>query len=211
MKIIKQRDEYLNICFEENDKKLEILFGGNGDLYWIIRSKVEANNHSFIITKENYEVYELFNKLFFDIENINIFDKDYTNADKDYYRETNHHNYNELYSKDSNEITWYSDETNYEVANILKIKKVTDSFVINFYTQENKNEYDKDFNSPHHIVIRFRNSGSRYKPFNVIFMRMYNDMNNITDINDEGHQMHIEEYLYNNNYNRKLKNNIFSR
>ena len=42
----------------------EILFGGNGDLYWIIRSKIEANNHSFIITKENYEVYELFNKLF---------------------------------------------------------------------------------------------------------------------------------------------------
>ena len=35
------------------------------------------------------------------------------------------------------------------------------------------------------ISIRFRNSGSRYRPFNLIFMRMFNELQNLT-VNDLG-------------------------
>ena len=94
------------------------------------------DDNNFIITKENYEVYRLFDK-------------------------------------ENNTITWYSDETNHEVANILKIKKENESFELEFYIQPYIEGYDRDFNSLYHIPIRFRNSGSSYDPFNIVFMRMY--------------------------------------
>ena len=55
--------------------------------------------------------------------------------------------------------------------------------------------------SSSYIPIRFRNSGSFYNPFNVLFMRMHNKMKKIDDVNDIGHQIHIEEYLYNKQKN----------
>ncbi len=70
------------------------------------------------------------------------------------------------------------------------------SFLIEFYTQASIKGYDEDFHTPRHIPIRFRNSGSRYSPFNTVFMKMYNDLKEIDDINDYGHQIHIEEYIY---------------
>lgn len=207
MKVIKQENEFGTIIsFQELDNIFEVSFCGNFDLYWTIHSKEENDHHNFIITKENYEVYKLFEELFDDIENIKIFDEDfsfYTKTEeeiayeKNMYRLYNHSNYNELFDKENNTITWYSDETNHEVANILKIKKEEETFRIEFYIQSYKNGYDRDFNSSHHIPIRFRNSGSSYDPFNTVFMRMYKKMNQLDDVNDFGHQMHIEEYLYN--------------
>ena len=69
--------------------------------------------------------------------------------------------------------------------------------MLEFSIQPHINGYDEDFHSPTYIPIRFRNSGSSYDPFNIVFMKMYNEMKNIDDINDIGHQIHIEEYLYN--------------
>ena len=57
---------------------------------------------------------------------------------------------------------------------------------------------------PGTMGIRFRNSGSRYMPFNAVFMRMFREMQNIDDVNDYGHQMHMEEYLYEKNKMKKL-------
>lgn len=222
MKVIKQESEFgLIISFQEQEKQFSISFGGNFDLYWTIRSKDENDCHDFIITKENYEVYRLFEELFDDIENIKIFTdstipfyiesneekQDYINemeCEKNKYRLYNYSNYNELFDKQNNTITWYSDETNHEVANILKIKKEEETFKLEFYIQPHKKEYDRDFNTRNYIPIRFRNSGSSYDPFNVIFMRMYDKMKQIDDINDFGHQVHIEEYLYNHNKIKKL-------
>ena len=75
MEVIKQVSEHgINIFIKENNKYIEFSFGGNGDLYLIIRSKMASDERSFVITKENYEVYSLFLQLFYDIENINIYD-----------------------------------------------------------------------------------------------------------------------------------------
>ena len=75
------------VLIEKEGKTLEILFGGNGDLYWIIdnikiKAKVikEFKKHlestyqeKFIITKENYFIYQLFEELINDIENSRIY------------------------------------------------------------------------------------------------------------------------------------------
>ena len=215
MKVVKYDNEFgLIISFQESDKRLDISFGGNGDLYWTIHSKNTNDDNNFIITKENYEVYRLFEELFNDIENIKIFDEEeipfYLETDekieyeKNKYRLFNHSNYNELFDKENNTITWYSDETNHEVANILKIKKENETFKLEFFIQPHVEEYDRDFNSLYHIPIRFRNSGSSYDPFNIVFMRMYQKMKQIDDVNDYGHQIHIEEYLFNQNKVKKL-------
>ena len=218
MKIEKIKTEFgTNIFFSEDNDTFIISFGGNGDLYWTMRSKIDSNNHNFIISKENYEVYRLFEELFDDIENIKIFEeenipfyieteeekqeylenyKEEIAYEKNKYRLFNHSNYNELFNKENNTITWYSDETNHEVANILKIKKENEIFKLEFYIQPYVEGYDRDFNSLNYIPIRFRNSGSLYEPFNVVFMRMYQKMKHVDDINDYGHQIHIEEHLY---------------
>ena len=46
---------------------------------------------------------------------------------------------------------------------------------------------------PGRICIRFRNSGSTYDPFNIIFMRMFNKLQEYIP---EYHQIHIEEMNY---------------
>ena len=203
MKLLKQKSEFgLDIFLKEKKKYLSITYMGNLDLYWSIYSENVNKDNEFIITKENYKVYELFKQLFNDIKEVNIFDKE--EKDKEMYRKYNKSNYNELYNESTNTITWYSDETAHEVSNILKIQKDNQDFKIRFYTQPYIDEYDRDFHSIHHIPIRFRNSGSRYEPFNVVFMRMYNIMKEIDDVNDYGHQIHIEEYLYGKNKIKKL-------
>ena len=200
MRISKRENEFgLQIFIEEDNSYLSIFYGGNLDLYWTIHSnKRELENDSkvdcFTITKENYELYNLFDNLYNDIKEINLFED--FEEDKDKYRLYNYSNYHELFDEENKTITWYSDETAHEVANYLKIKKEKNCFVINFYIQEYIEGYDIDFASLYDIPIRFSNSGSRYDPFNIIFMRMYERLKEIDDINDYGHQIHMEEYLY---------------
>jgi len=218
MKVIKNETQFgLTILFDDENKFLTVTFGGNGDLYWSIHCKNDTDK-KIIITKENYSVYALFEQLFTDVENINIFyeidipfhietleekneylkdRKQELENEKKGYRLFNRSNYNELYDNDNKTITWYSDETAHEVANILKIKKIDDTFVVEFFTQPYIKGYDRDFHSKYYIPIRFRNSGSRYDPFNIFFMRMYHKMHELDDVNDIGHQINVEEYLYN--------------
>lgn len=178
----------------------------------------------FIITKENFGVYRLFEQLFFDMETINIFVDDipfYSDDEeevKEYlqrrqkrneklkkqYRLHNLAHYNELFDKASQTITWYSDETSRKVSNFLTIKREKDTFKIDFYIQPHISDYDKDFHSIGYISVRFRNSGSSYDPFNVIFMKMYNEMREVDDIMNIGHQIEIEELLYQQEKVKKL-------
>ena len=200
-------NEIYNYEFISKDNKLNISFCGNLDLYFTIYGE---NINEFTITKENMTIYNLFDNLYSDIENINIYDeehfplyieteeekKEYLKEKKDEYRLHNRSNYNELFNKNNKTITWYSDETAKEVANYLKIIKEEDNFKLEFYTQPYIEGYDRDFNSKYSTTIRFRNSGSRYEPFNACFMRLFN---NLQKYNPDYHQITIEEY------NQKVK------
>ena len=111
MRLVKQKSEFdINMFFKEDDRFLSFTFGGNGDLYWSIYLR-DANDsdYGFTITKENYGVYSLFEKLFDDIDKVN--DPRYRLYDLSQYN---------LYDSANKVITWYSDETAYVVANILK-------------------------------------------------------------------------------------------
>ena len=83
MKVVLKTNEYgtKDIHLIEENKTLSIVFAGTGALHWIIKNNKtdkdeEYSYDSFEITKENYQVYSLFEKLFYDIKNINIFDKE---------------------------------------------------------------------------------------------------------------------------------------
>lgn len=226
MRIRKYDDD---ILISDNKKTLAFRFGGNGDLYWVINN--EGKDTSFTITKENYALYKLFDDLYSDIENINIFERDDEIPDcletedekweyikemaiereeeKERYYKHNRSNYSSLFDKENKTITWHSDETAYKVCNVLTITKKEDTYELLFSTQPHINGYDEDFHSDGYIPIRFRNSGSRYDPFNVVFMRMYNNLKEIDDVKDIGHQMHMAEYIYTQEHPKKLskKNN----
>ena len=209
MRISKRENEFgLQIFIEEdNSNYLSIFYGGNLDLYWTIHSNKrtlenDSKTDTFTITKENYKLYNLFENLYNDIKEINLFED--FEEDKDRYRVYNQSNYQELFDEKNKTITWYSDETAHEIANYLKIKKEKNCFIISFNIQEYIEGYDRDFASLYYIPIRFRNSGSRYDPFNIIFMRMYEKLKDVDDTNEYGHQIHMEEFLYEKEHQKVL-------
>ena len=195
MKLTKEKNEFgTQINLKGEDSNLLISFGGTGDLYWTIKSNDVEKQNTISITKENFGLYKLFDQLYEDIKNINLYED--REVDDEIYRVYNHSNYNELFDGESKTITWYSDETAHKVANYVTIKKEDESFNISFHTQQDIDGYEEDSKSDFYIAIRFRNSGSSYYPFNVVFMEMYNKLVDLEDTNEYGHQIHMEEYLY---------------
>lgn len=94
--------------------------------------------------------------------------------------------YKRVYSK--NTITWVSDDstsTKIEESNTVRIIKEEDKFVFNFTYNEKDPICCKS--------IRFRNSGSRFEPFNLIMMKFFN---NLQEYVPEYHQIHLEEFAY---------------
>lgn len=222
MKVILSDNEYhtKDIHLIEGGKTLSIIFAGTGDLHWIIRNIdcTEDGEYSydyFEITRENYRIYSLFEKLLDDIKTINIFgeekkefllDVESQEICKRRYKKYNMSHYNDLY--DGETVTWVSDETCFEVANMVSIRKCEDKFLVEFRTQSYIEGYDREYNTLGMMGVRFRNSGSRYTPFNVIFMRMFRELQTVDDVEEYGHQIHIEEYVYQKKLNNKMGNSF---
>ena len=195
MKLTKETNEFgTQVNLKGEDSNLLISFGGTGDLYWKLSSDDINKINSITITKENYDLYRLFEQLYTDIKDINLYSE--FEIEKDLYRKYNYSNYNELFDEDNKTITWYSDETAHKVANYVTIQKEDESFKVSFNTQQDIDGYEEDSKSDFHVAIRFRNSGSSYYPFNVVFMAMYNKLVDLEDVHTFGHQIHMEEYLY---------------
>lgn len=164
-----------------------ISFEGNLDLYWIYRPKgklfLDEDKHAFYITKENYFLYSLFERLYISIKG----EKPYLNCP--YEIENRYKQYHSFGNEElliNDKIEWHSDDYPYEEASVVSISKDDeDTFKIEF--KKNKGDYFPTF------CVRFRNSGSRYMPFNATFMSMYNSLINH---NYDYHQIHYEEVLY---------------
>lgn len=209
---------------EQDNKTLSILFGGNLDLYWILTIKddknknceftldKEKNNYihrevkgTFIINKENYLLYSLFDELYNDIKECQLFKNEpQPEFKKNYQQEQNEEEYlsnlnkkyknkpqyKELYNGKT--ITWYSDDYELSPEDYVTIKKKNDIYELEFYRPE-ITENNFTMRRGNTVTIRFRNSGSRYNPFNVIFMRMYNKLQ---QYDPDFHQIHFEELEY---------------
>ncbi|MBR1376604.1 MAG: hypothetical protein IJ565_02200 [Bacilli bacterium] len=176
-----------------NNIVFKMFIGANGDLYWTINDldnmEDELDKLSIEITKDNIELYNLFDELYNEIANCEVFkindieDELEDVNTNDYYVKMNNDirknsSYKELY--DGEKITWISDDKDREKYSMTTITKMNDSFLIDFKTREQDNI--EDGYMPYLstcIAVRFRNSGSYYNPFNIIFMRMYNKLKDI--------------------------------
>ncbi len=165
MNFSKELDEYNNIVVTLSDA-LKIYFMNNLDLYFEFLNVVDKEQ-VFKITKDNYEIYSLFLNLYQSIINDN--------------KIKNQNNLNKLVI--NKKIVWYSDEEEKKLANVLVIKKEED-IILTFIKNKEKNNSN---------AIRIRNSGSRYYPFNINFMKLYRKL---IKVEENIHQYHLEEFVY---------------
>ena len=175
MDIIRDDKNGLKIYLKENDDKyVAFWYGGTLDLYWSLHSRNILEDNSIEVDKSNPTMYQAFIELFKDVETMNIYGNTKRNKSKYVF-------YNNLYDKENKTITWYSDETASEVSNYLKIINEEDKFKLEFFIQDHIEGYSHDFYNKFYIPIRFSNSGSKYDPFNIIFMRMFRNLGQLDD------------------------------
>lgn len=212
IKIDKCKNENGYYFFITTDEgKFEISFAGNLDLYWsnIYMSTLyeEPSFKKFTISKENYFLYSLFEKLYNGVKNCNVFEMNGVdmnlcqNFDELQNRKEqlkimdydlkNYQEYNQERLFKNSIIEWHSDDFEYDKASILKILKEGETFVVIF-------EKSKEVAGIMTYSVVISNSGSRYLPFNMLFMKMYHSL---IEYYPEFHQVHIEEVLY----QKKLK------
>lgn len=134
---------------------------GNLDLYWnVIPKKLNEDKISFVVTYENQELYSLINEVYESISNNTINGlSEYTNEKLQKRQYSNNIN---LFNDST--ITWHSDDEPFEESNLVKIKKNNNKYFICF---------DKSNSGKMNFSVRFVNSGSRYAPFNIVFMQMF--------------------------------------
>lgn len=200
---IKDVEGYDRFKITTENGSFDIMFGGNLDLYWYYWPEENYKDwplaKTFTISKENYFIYQKLDELYKNIKE----QKPYQSKDENVFAifdssklinesPSAQYSYKNLFQNGI--IKWYSDDAPLEEASMLEIKSQEDKYIITFHQGK------EDFGFPTY-AIRFRNSGSRYEPYNLAFMNMYNSL---SEYNPNYHQIHIEEYLYNKKL-QKLK------
>lgn len=167
----------------------KISYGGDLDLYWrYVCDDYKKEEYTIDITKENYFLYNLIFEVYDSVISCaptkyeelkveDIYKRDWTN-DLGAQRSREY-----LLNKDV--ITWISDDGFVNDGARVSIKKKEDKFELVF-----KRGYSDGRKT---YGVRFRNSGSRYIPFNSAFGIMYNKLKYY---DKDNYQIHIEEYIY---------------
>ena len=182
-----------NSCFEEikdvliRDGKqlLKIFYGSNFDLYIDIFGDYSIDENdcysaTFAIDHDQ-ELYKYFESLVDNIINCNIFDAGNNEPEKCNTEEQMNESlkiksvYN-LLIQDSI-ITWYSDNIYDEKANKLRIEKKDNKIILTFIDNPDDPTYG--------FVIRICNSGSKYEPFNLCFMNLFNQLQALNKNEDQ--------------------------
>lgn len=237
MEIIKHKSEtgFYDFYIKKENKILSLVFGGNGDLYWIINNQsispettkeykehlLSSYQELFTITKENYYIYSLFEELIEDIKESRLFlpedeeqkeffniyehdklDKSYEEICKEKNEELKKYSRYQLLYNDG-VICWHSDEHIFEDADRVKIYKSFENIILDFSRPPLKKD-EFIYHEAGRIGIRFRNSGSTYDPFNVIFMRMFHKLQ---EYDPNYHQIHLEELKYHKKTLNKKQSN----
>lgn len=200
-------DGLYNYYIYQDDKIFDISFEGNLDLYFGIRNKNGLKDkEKIIITNENMILYSLFDELYENIKNCNIFtpnEMDLLLCDSEkeindvYLRFQERNEYiKDVYLKNifiDDKIVFVSDNSEYlelEKSNGFIIEKQDDNYILEFNLNDKRNMYNES--------IRIRNSRSRYNPFNICFMNLYKKLQNY---DPNYHQIDIREYILKMNNN----------
>lgn len=186
----KMKNGYDLVIITTDEGTFEISFQNNLDLYWYYHGNpFKENNKKFLITKENSYLYDSLNDLFEAIEE----NKPYLNYPGDLEhkdRKVEYYTPEDIGLLRNNTIIWHSDDDVYDESSVLRIKKMDELFIVEF-TKSNNKMFET-------FSIRFRNSGSRYDPYNISFMNMYRKLYNYD------YQISIEDYLYQEHKKKKL-------
>lgn len=165
-----------DILIRDENKLLKIFYGSNFDLYIDIfgEHNIDENgyyNATFSIN-QSQEIYQYFENLIDSIIKCKVFDASDIELGicdtKEQINELLKNNgvYNRLVQDSA--IIWYSDNIYDEKANKLKIEKEDDEIILTF----TDNPDDPAFG----FGIRICNSGSKYTPFNLCFMNLFNQL-----------------------------------
>ncbi len=204
----KSENEFYNYYLIDDNKTLEITYCDDGDLYFI--PFVRNQETDFYITKENMIIYNLFDALYKSFKNgdvfqvsantlsqctdINVKRRLYTQIDEANQKLKNSEIYKKLFNNEK--IIWISDDCisfDYRNANSMTISNEGEYYKLRF------TYYEEQY--PLLRSIRIRNARSRYNPFNALMMDFFINLQNY---NPDYHQIDIEEYLYNQNLQKKL-------
>lgn len=175
-----------NILIKDGKKTLKIFYGANDDLYIDIFGEHNLDEYgnytaTFSINKSQ-EVYHYFESLIDNIIKCNVFEvsdteleicntQGQTNKLLNFSQLSNEilkssYAYNSLVQDST--IIWYSDNIYDEKANKLSIEKNDNNIMLTFVD----NPDDPTFG----FGIRICNSGSKYDPFNICFMNLFNQL-----------------------------------
>lgn len=179
-------DEAKEILFKEGKKTLKIFYGSNGDLYIDIFGDHNIDKNGYYTAtfsiNQNQDTYQFFKNLIENIISCNVFNvsdielelchtesqiKKLLNARQVYNKELkNSSAYNKLVQDSI--IIWCSDEIYDEKANKLQIENKNNQILLTFIS----NPDDPTFG----FGIRICNSSSKYDPFNLCFMQLFNQL-----------------------------------
>lgn len=182
-----------NFYIKVDEGILVITFAGNLDLYWDFKCDNlldESDNKSFIIKKDNFFLYNLIDELYNSIKNYDFGNFFYKNDEeyKERFRkgliDRDKRNNERLLKNDM--VDYHSDDGEYDVVSSFQIKPLDEEYEITFNKGNAMDLYPT-------FAVRISNSGSRYEYFNILFMKMYNEL---IKYEPENHQIHIEEYIY---------------
>lgn len=176
-----------DIFIRDGKKLLKIFYGANGDLYFDIFGSCNKNENglrtAIFSIKQHDEVYQYFEQLVnciigcevFDMSDIELrlcdFDNDVTDELINSAQKRNENlKTKQVYKKlvHNGTIIWYSDNIYDESANILQIEGNREEIKLTFID----NPDDPSFG----FGIRICNSGSKYDPFNICFMKLFNQL-----------------------------------
>lgn len=194
IKLIKEKNQMgsldIRLQIDENIT-LDIILGGVGDVYWIYDNqnffdiKEDPMYDKLIITKEDIDIYNIFNELYEDLTKCRIYTPDKCNFIDGWNEQDEKRcllsnqrirksiRYNKLVQ--NSVITWYSDEEYKDIAEIVRISKKDDNIIIEFIRQSKKDELGQH-RLPGWYSIRFRMDGCTYEPCNIVFWRHYNNL-----------------------------------
>lgn len=181
---------------ESEDKHLDIVFGGTGDIYWIYDNQEEFFAEEdpmydlFAIPARDEGLYAIFEELYDDLINGNIYHPEqipnfYKIAVPNAQEKENQRCIQS--NKDIKEsqryknlvnngvITYYSDEELKENAEIVRISKREDCILLEFIRQTKKDEQGQT-RLPGWYFIRIRLNGSSYTPCDIVFWRHFDNL-----------------------------------
>ena len=199
MEVKKERNELgtLDIrIIESEDKHLDITFGGTGDIYWILDNQEVADVEedpmydSFAIPSTETELYKIFEKLYDDLIDGNIYypeqlpsyclaldpkaqEKENKRCEKSNKEIKESKRYKALVN--NRLITFYSDEEYKDNAEIVRISKREDCILLEFIRQTKKDEQNQT-RLPGWYFIRIRLNGCTYTPCEAVFWRHFDEL-----------------------------------